>query len=220
LADPENQALRFNIRNNNPKSTDWEPTLLYSEIEHLKGYATMNSPAPKIEKTAYKRQAGVGREMTPEQVSAYIAKFRDLTTDPEAFRDANNPERRLNIKWAISPGNTGGPAAISTPHSFHMTYIESEPGLQPVLHFHEYPEIFICMRGEYTICWGNEGEHKVVLEPFDTFSVPTGLMRSVENTGSETGLVMVIYGDVEDPNAGIFVPQEVIDADKAAGRDI
>ena len=45
-------------------------------------------------------------------------------------------------------------------------------------------------------------------------------MRSVENTGSETGLVMVIYGDVEDPNAGIFVPQEVIDADKAAGRDI
>ncbi|MEK9660125.1 MAG: cupin domain-containing protein [Alphaproteobacteria bacterium] len=171
-------------------------------------------------KTAYKRQAGVGREMTPDEVGAYVAKFGELTPDPDAFRDANDPNRRLKIMWAISPNNMGGPAAISAPHSFHMTYIESEPGHHPVLHYHDYPEIFVCMRGQYTIHWGNKGENRVVLDPFDTFSVPPGLMRSVENTGTETGLVMVLYGDVEDPNAGIYVPQEVIDADKAAGRDI
>lgn len=180
----------------------------------------MSGDQPTAKKTTYKRQAGVGREMTPEEVAHYVAKFADLTPDPDAFRDANDPNKRLKIMWAISPGNTGGPAAISTPHSFHMTYIESAPGHHPVLHYHDYPEIFVCMRGQYTIHWGNKGEHKVVLDPYDAFSVPPGLMRSVENTGTETGLVMVLYGDVEDPNAGIYVPQEVIDADKAAGRDI
>jgi len=31
---------------------------------------------------------------------------------------------------------------------------------------------------------------------------------------------MVLYGDVADPNGGIRVPQSVIDAERAAGRDI
>ena len=73
---------------------------------------------------------------------------------------------------------------------------------------------------QYTIHWGNEGENRVVLDPYDTFSVPPHLMRSVENTGTEVGMVMVIYGDHPDPNAGIVVPQSVIDADEAAGRQI
>jgi quercetin dioxygenase-like cupin family protein len=180
----------------------------------------VSGTARKTKKTAYKRRAGIGREMTPDEVGAYVAKFDALMPDPNAFRDASDPNRRLKIMWAISPGNAGGPAAITAPHSFHMTYIESEPGHHPVLHYHDYPEIFVCLRGQYTIHWGNKGEHGVVLNPYDVFSVPPGLMRSVENTGTETGLVMVLYGDVADPNAGIFVPQEVIDADTAAGRDI
>jgi quercetin dioxygenase-like cupin family protein len=180
----------------------------------------MTSSDQPAGKTAYKRQAGVGREMTEQEVEAWVARFDELTPDPNAFRDAKDPNRRLKIMWAISPGNMGGPARIATPHSLHMCYIESEPGHHPVLHYHDYAEIFVCMRGQYTINWGNEGEHKVVLNPHDTFSVPPGLMRSVENTGTETGLVMVLFGDVEDPNAGIYVPQSVIDADRAAGRDI
>jgi len=171
-------------------------------------------------KTAYRRRAGSGIEMTEAEIAGWVARFADLGADPDAFRDANDPSRRLKIMWAISPDNGGGPAAISKPHPFHMSYIESEPGHHPVLHYHEYAEVFICLRGQYTIHWGNEGEHKVVLGPYDVFSVPPKLMRSVENTGKERGLVMVLYGDVADPNAGIRVPQSVIDADRAAGRDI
>jgi mannose-6-phosphate isomerase-like protein (cupin superfamily) len=174
------------------------------------------SSAHKTSKTEYKRQAGVGIEMSEADVVGHVAKFADLTSDPDAFRDANNPNLRLNIMWAISPNNMAGPAAISTPHSLHMSYIESEPGHHPVLHYHEYQEIFVCLKGEYTIHWGNNGEHAVVLNSYDVFSVPPKLMRSVENTGKERGLVMVLYGDVEDPNAEIFVPQEVIDNDRKA----
>ncbi len=171
-------------------------------------------------RTAYKRRAGEGIELPPETVARSIAPFEALELDPDAFRDANNPDLRLGIRWVISPDNMAGPAAIDAPHSFHLCYIQSEPGHHPVLHAHEYTETFICMRGQYTIHWGNEGQNKVVLNPYDTFSVPPHLMRSVENTGEEVGMVMVIYGDHPDPNAGIVVPQSIIDADKAAGRDI
>jgi hypothetical protein len=43
----------------------------------------------------------------------------------------------------------------------------------------------------------------------------------VEQQGApgEPGRILVIYDNVEDPNKGIFVPQEVIDADRARGID-
>lgn len=171
-------------------------------------------------RTPYKRRAGEGIDLSAGEVENWVAKFDDLEPDPEAFRDASNPDLRLGIRWVISPDNMAGPARISTSHDFHLCYIQSEPGHHPVLHAHDYNETFICLRGQYTIHWGNDGQNKVVLNPYDTFSVPPHLMRSVENTGTEEGMVMVIYGDHPDPNAGITVPQSVIDADKIAGREI
>jgi uncharacterized RmlC-like cupin family protein len=170
--------------------------------------------------TPYKRRAGEGIEMAPGEMEAWVAHYGDLAPDPNAFRDANDPDLRLGIRWVISPDNTAGPAKIEQPHSFHLCYIQSEPGHHPVLHAHDYTETFICLRGQYTIHWGNAGENRVVLDPYDTFSVPPHVMRSVENTGTEVGMVMVIYGDHPDPNAAIVVPQSVIDADRAAGREI
>jgi len=43
----------------------------------------------------------------------------------------------------------------------------------------------------------------------------------VEQQGEpgQEGLIVVIYDNVEDPNGGIYVPQEIIDADEAAGRN-
>ena len=172
------------------------------------------------QRTLYKRRPGEGIELPPEEVEDWIARFDDLEPDPDAFRDANNPDLRLGIRWVISPDNMAGPAKVDKLHSFHLCYVQSEPGHHPVVHAHDYTETFICMRGQYTIHWGNAGENHVVLNPHDTFSVPPHLMRSVENTGTEVGMVMVIYGDHPDPNAGIVVPQSIIDADQEAGRDI
>lgn len=77
------------------------------------------------------------------------------------------------------------------------------------------------IRGRYRIYFNKDSEHHVELGPFDTFSVPPMLWRRVEQQGElgESGMIMVIYDNVDDPNTGIFVPQEIIDADKAAGRD-
>ena len=96
--------------------------------------------------------------------------------------------------------------------------LEAQPRV--VKSIRSYPEIFICVKGRYEIWWGNEGENVVELGPLDTFAVPSGLMRTVKNVTDGDGQILVIYDNVDDPNAGIVVPQSVIDADKAAGRDI
>jgi hypothetical protein len=120
----------------------------------------------------------------------------------------------------ISTDNKAAPAGISTPHRFHMCFIESRAGNSPVIHAHG-PQIFMPLKGTYRIYYNKDPEQFVELGPYDTFSVPPMLWRRVEQQGEPgtPGMIMVMYDDVDDPNTGIFVPQEVIDADRASGHD-
>ena len=74
-------------------------------------------------RTPYKRRAGEGIDLAVDELENWVAKFDDLEPDPDAFRDANNPDTRLGIRWVISPDNMAGPAKIATPHHFHLCYI-------------------------------------------------------------------------------------------------
>ncbi|MBL8377683.1 MAG: hypothetical protein JNM79_07445 [Burkholderiales bacterium] len=179
----------------------------------------MSQSAPGT--THYTRVAGPGVEMPTAEVMKNVAFYRDLMVDPNAFVDKADPTKRLPIKYVISTDNKAAPAGIATPHSFHMCFIESRAGNSPVIHAHEYREIFMPIKGRYRIFFNKDPEEFVELGPFDTFSVPPMLWRRVEQQGEpgEPGMVMVIYDNVEDPNRGLFVPQEVIDADQAAGFD-
>jgi len=171
--------------------------------------------------TLYKRVAGEGINMPVDEVMKNVAFYRDLQVDPNAFVDKANPSKRLPIKYVISTDNKAAPAGIATPHSFHMCFIESRAGNSPVIHAHTYREIFMPIKGVYRIYFNKDPEDYVELGPFDTFSVPPMLWRRVEQQGEPgtQGMIMVMYDDVEDPNTGIFVPQEVIDADISSGID-
>lgn len=171
--------------------------------------------------TRYTRVAGPGVDMPMHEVLANVARFDALQCDPNAFVDKSNPGERLAIRWPISPGNRAAPAGIATPHSFHMSFVETRTGQSPVVHTHTYREVFMPIRGTYRIYVNKDSSDFVELGPLDTFSAPPLLWRRVEQVGQsgETGLLMVIYDNVDDPNTGIFVPQEVIDADRARGVD-
>lgn len=174
-------------------------------------------PAP----TPYRRVAGVGIELPLEEVMRNVAYYRDLRVDPNAFVDKSDPTRRLPIKYVISTDHKAAPAGISTPHSFHLCFIESRAGNSPVIHAHTYREIFMPLKGTYRIYFNKDPEQHVELGPYDTFSVPPLLWRRVEQQGEPgtPGMIMVMYDGVDDPNTGIFVPQDVIDADRARGLD-
>ena len=181
----------------------------------------MTSAVQTPQPTRYSRVAGPGVDMTPAEVAPNVARYADLQCDPNAFVDAANPGQRLAIRWPISPGHRAAPAGIATPHGFHMSMVETRAGSSPVVHMHKYREVFMPVRGVYRIYYNKDSSQFVELGPLDVFSVPPLLWRRVEQQGAkgEPGLLMVLYDRVEDPNTGIFVPQEVIDADRARGVD-
>ena len=173
------------------------------------------APAP------YRRVAGPGIDMPVHEVMKNVARFADLPCDPNAFVDRSDPTRRLAIRWPISPAHRAAPAGIAEPHRFHMSFVETRAGNSPVVHAHDYREVFMPIRGNYRIYFNRDCDAYVDLGPLDTFSVPPRLWRRVEQQGTpgESSLLMVIYDDTDDPNRSIFVPQEVIDADRARGFD-
>ena len=63
------------------------------------------------------------------------------------------------------------------------------------------------MEGTFEVCWNDDGSNKVILEKFDTISVPPGVCRSFKNLGERDGLLQVIIsGGVHDMNDIAFTP--------------
>ena len=75
--------------------------------------------------------------------------------------------------------------------------MKSEPGKGSSLHDHETIECFVPLSGRWAIGLGDDGEYEIILEQFDTFSVPPGVMRSVKNVGTEAGVVLTILGGTD-----------------------
>src|SRR5262249_48885487 len=74
-----------------------------------------------------------------------------------------------------------------------LTIAECPPGDGAGLHAHEQStENFFCLNGRFEIAWGDEGEHKLVLDPLDMCSVPRGVCRSFKNISNETARLLVI----------------------------
>lgn len=63
-----------------------------------------------------------------------------------------------------------------------ITYTICPPGQGPSLHAHDrtFESRAVC-RGRLEVRWGDTGEHSVVLEEFDTISVPPKVCRAFRN---------------------------------------
>ena len=58
------------------------------------------------------------------------------------------------------------------------------------------------LSGRWAICWGPRGEREVVLEQYDTISVPVHVMRGFRNAGDETALMLAIVGGHDPGKVG------------------
>jgi quercetin dioxygenase-like cupin family protein len=167
-------------------------------------------------KKHFPRTPGAGIDVTPEEMAGRIARYKDLRPDPDAFPDSSDPSRKRSVAFAISPGNSAGPAAISAPHGFHIVMIESGKSKRPPSHAHPYNEVFVCLEGRFAIYWGidaeakaERGEPDAVLDPFDMVSVPPGTMRNFDCVSEQPGKLMVIFDTFGDPNIGVVVPPDL-----------
>jgi mannose-6-phosphate isomerase-like protein (cupin superfamily) len=135
-----------------------------------------------------------------EALRARVARFKDLKSSSEAFVDTRIPEYNREIFNVIGRGVTEDSRlqpAIADVRDFHLTFMKSDPGKGSSLHDHETIECFVPLTGRWAIVLGDDGEHEIILEPFDTFSVPPGVMRAVKNAGTESGVILTILGGTD-----------------------
>jgi quercetin dioxygenase-like cupin family protein len=171
-----------------------------------------------------KAEGGVGGRETMKQKSAVdmkgrIAHFADLKFVEHGHLDTYLPGHERETSAVIGPGvmedKTHKPAIVTT-DGFNVTYARVKPGHGNALHDHPTVEVFIPMDGRWSIKWGEKGENEVILEPWDTISIPPGIARAYKNIGNKTAHIMAILGGT-DPGHVIWSKRTL---DEAAERGV
>ena len=143
------------------------------------------------------------KSLSGEAMEARVARFNKLQTYQRQNLDSHGippgavekiTARRVYPVMAPADyqGRSAG-APVKGPRGLIVSIAECEPGNGPGLHRHlNTVENFVCLSGRFEIAWGDQGEHKLTLEPLDMISVPRGENRSFRNVSSETGRLLVM----------------------------
>lgn len=127
----------------------------------------------------YVRRALDGVPMTPEQVSEYVALYRELA---ETGKDGAHVMRKIIVPDAADAG-------ISHPHELTTTLRESGPGEASASVTTNAEELLICLKGRLEVVSGAE---TVTMERFDTLPLPAGITRHMVNAGDGPATMLVV----------------------------
>jgi len=147
---------------------------------------------------------------TVPEMEARVARFAGLRPTDD-YIDAGIPgcERSTYRVLGMPPG---APLAAE---GFHMNLVCCEPGKSAPLHNHLTQEVFVALSGRWQVFWGPMGERSVLLERWDTISIPPGVSRGFRNVGNEAAWLMGMASGA-DPGM-INWPEPVRAAAAAAG---
>lgn len=155
-------------------------------------------------------------QATPKQMEARTARFDrlglwDVQHNQKLPQDARDLVYARKLLAITSPRDALGPLANSAPIrdvDFTLHVAECPPGQGPGLHAHHATtETFFCLDGRFRINWGDHGEDEVVLERWDTVSVPPGVVRGFQNVSEEVAhLLILVTGGVSDMNDIAMTP--------------
>ena len=177
------------------------------------------------------------RTLTPTQaqMKTRIARFKDLVSTKARHAEGKGiPAEVLEMITAkstfnvMSPGNLGGQLSPNPPvvggdaGVFRLGFATCPPGNGPGLHVHwKTHETFIAMTGKWEIRWGDKGEERTVIEPFDLIAVPPGVTRQFINISDRDAHLMVIIqgqpGEFDDVGR---VPETAQLIEKKFGADM
>ena len=160
-------------------------------------------------------------DVNPEEMERErVARFADLRSSAKAFVDALIPGYERDIYNIIGRGVVEDKELtppITDNRDFNVGLIKCEPGKGASLHIHETNEVFIPLTGRWGIYWQNSdgARHEILLEPYDTVSVPVGASRGFRNAGDETALMLAVVGGT-DPGK-VQWPDETIEEARRYG---
>jgi mannose-6-phosphate isomerase-like protein (cupin superfamily) len=144
------------------------------------------------------------------EMEGRVARFKALMPTNE-YVDAAIPGCERTTYRVIGHGLEAPLAA----EGFHMNLVCCEPGKAAPLHSHLTQEVFVALSGRWEVFWGPTGERHVILEAWDTISIPPGVSRGFRNIGSESAYLMGMASGHDPGN--INWPASVRAAALAAG---
>ena len=148
-------------------------------------------------------------ELTQSDMAQRVALDRELkplptqtaTGVPLEAKDVIYARKLLSV-IGLESGSTpvSSNAPIRGAAGMTMTLAVCPPGQGPELHAHvKTYETFTVLRGRFEVRWNDDGSERLVLEEFDTVSVPPGVCRAFRNIGDGEGVLQVlITGGVHD----------------------
>jgi mannose-6-phosphate isomerase-like protein (cupin superfamily) len=122
---------------------------------------------------------------TLAEMEARVARFKALAPTQD-YLDAAIPGCERTTYRVLGQK----PDAPLAAEGFHMNLVCCEPGKSAPLHSHLTQEVFVALSGRWEVFWGPEGERKVILERWDTISIPPGLSRGFRNIAAEPSYLM------------------------------
>lgn len=97
-------------------------------------------------------------------------------------------------------------------------------GQGPDLHSHARTlETFMCLKGQFEVSWGDDGQYSTLLDEHDMISMPLNVMRAFRNTGQtpEAILLVLIQGAAGDMAADVqYAPATGERIEREFGGDV
>lgn len=138
------------------------------------------------------------REVTPEAMRQRIVTEADRDFRP-GFIDAHLPGCGAELAPVIGHGltqNREHSAPITNPHGFSTEWLRMAPGTRVSPFELADKMVLILRRGRLRITFNDGTDVAVDLEPWDTYSIPAGVVRALEATGTEPAeALVVVTGD-------------------------
>ena len=122
---------------------------------------------------------------TVAEMEARVARFKALRPTDDYVDSAIPGCERVTYRVL---GHQ--PAAPLAAEGFHLNIVRCEAGQSAPLHNHLTQEVFVALTGRWQVFWGPTGERSVLLEPWDTVSIPPGVSRGFKNVAAEPSYLM------------------------------
>ena len=134
--------------------------------------------------------------VSPADVKKRVVRFKAVRPLANAYDETQLPaHQRVLYRYF---GNQASDAKDVPPAidgiSMNVALATAEPGKGAPLHDHECEEIFIALKGDWAIYFGDDGEEEVLLREWDAISIPPGIHRGFRNAGTQDGFLMAILG--------------------------
>ena len=156
----------------------------------------------------------MAKQWTVAEMEKRVARFKTLTPHPVTFLDQALPQHTRDVFNLIGRGvseEAGAAAEITDVRDFNVQMSRAKPGHGAGLHSHKTIETFMPLNGTWSIFWGDQGEHEVILEQFDLISVPPGIMRGFKNVGRDEAYLFTVLGGT-DPGRVTWSPALIAEA--------